>query len=99
MNFDTSGGGQAGKGAVDPELARFIQAESQRQRFQAMVHNMADACWDLCMAEKPPAKIDGKTDTCINNCVNRLIDASNFILQRLQETRFKQQGGDSPGFE
>jgi len=45
--------------------------------------------WDVCMPDRPPAKMDAKLQTCLSNCVNQMIDASNFMLQRLQQM----QGG------
>lgn len=32
--------------------------------------------------DKPGSKLDGRTETCINNCVNRFIDVSVFITSR-----------------
>jgi len=88
MNFDTSSLG--GKN-VDPELVHFIETEAQRQQFQTLVHVLTDSCWDVCLPDKLGAKLDGKAETCLTNCVNRFIDASNFIVNRLEEMRQKNQ--------
>lgn len=80
MNFDSlSANPQA-----DPSLMHFIETESQRQRFQALVHSLTNSCWDICMTGTPGSKMDGKTQTCLSNCVNRFIDASAFIVKRLE---------------
>ncbi len=71
---------------VDPQLVQFIETETQRQRFQALVHTLSDSCWDVCMANASLGpKLDSKSQTCVDNCVNRFIDASNFIVKRLEE--------------
>ena len=94
-----------GNEKVDPALASFIQEESQRQKFTATVHALNDVscnhnsisvrlqlCWDVCLSDRsPPSKLDAKTSTCLNNCVNRFIDASQFMLQRLAQ--MQQTGG------
>lgn len=35
-----------GQGAsADPQLQQFIEIESQKQRFQQLVHHMTEVCW------------------------------------------------------
>lgn len=35
-----------GQGATaDPQLQQFIEIESQKQRFQQLVHQMTEHCW------------------------------------------------------
>ena len=35
-----------GQGAApDPQLQQFIEVESQKQRFQQLVHQMTEVCW------------------------------------------------------
>ncbi|KAL6728822.1 Tim10/DDP family zinc finger [Ancylostoma duodenale] len=74
---------------TDPQLARFLQqlqSETQRQKFTEQVHTLTGRCWDVCFADyRPPSKLDGKTATCLQNCVNRMIDASNFMVEHLQK--------------
>ncbi|GMS88887.1 hypothetical protein PENTCL1PPCAC_11062, partial [Pristionchus entomophagus] len=73
----------------DPQLARFLQAlqtETQRQKFTEQVHTLTSRCWEVCIGDsRPPSKLDGKTSTCMQNCVNRMIDASNFMVEHLQK--------------
>ncbi|NWT70419.1 TIM8A translocase, partial [Prunella himalayana] len=35
----------AGLGGADPQLQRFIEVETQKQRFQQLVHQMTELCW------------------------------------------------------
>uniref|UniRef100_A0A915C3Z7 Mitochondrial import inner membrane translocase subunit n=1 Tax=Parascaris univalens TaxID=6257 RepID=A0A915C3Z7_PARUN len=78
-----------GTDSSDPQLNRFLhqlQAETQRQKFTEQVHTLTNRCWDLCFTDyRPPSKLDGKTQTCLSNCVNRMIDASNFMVEHLQK--------------
>ncbi|KRY31016.1 Mitochondrial import inner membrane translocase subunit Tim8 A [Trichinella spiralis] len=71
--------------SIDPQLQKFLETESQRQQFQYLVSMLTGNCWDMCIGDKPGSKLDEKTSTCITNCVNRLIDGSTLIIQRLQE--------------
>ncbi|XP_060935375.1 mitochondrial import inner membrane translocase subunit Tim8 A [Limanda limanda] len=73
-------------GAADPQLQQFIEVESQKQRFQQLVHQMTEVCWEKCM-DKPGPKLDSRTETCFVNCVERFIDTSQFILNRLEQTQ------------
>uniref|UniRef100_A0A914NY77 Mitochondrial import inner membrane translocase subunit n=2 Tax=Panagrolaimus TaxID=55784 RepID=A0A914NY77_9BILA len=73
----------------DPNFNRFLhqlQAESQRQKFAEQVHTLTNRCWDVCFTDyRPPSKLDSKTQTCLSNCVNRMVDASNFMVEHLQK--------------
>uniref|UniRef100_A0A2K6SG74 Mitochondrial import inner membrane translocase subunit n=1 Tax=Saimiri boliviensis boliviensis TaxID=39432 RepID=A0A2K6SG74_SAIBB len=62
----------AGLGAVDPQLQHFIE-----QRFQQLVHQMTELCWEKCM-DKPEPKLDSPAEACFVNC---------FILNRLEQTQ------------
>ncbi|XP_048718856.2 LOW QUALITY PROTEIN: mitochondrial import inner membrane translocase subunit Tim8 A [Caretta caretta] len=76
----------AGLGATDPQLQHFIEVETQKQRFQQLVHQMTELCWEKCM-DKPGPKLDSRAETCFVNCVERFIDTSQFILNRLEQTQ------------
>ncbi|CAJ0581208.1 unnamed protein product, partial [Mesorhabditis spiculigera] len=74
---------------ADAQMNRFLQqlqAETQRQKFTEQVHTLTGRCWDVCFSDyRPPSKFDGKTQTCVQNCVNRMVDASNFMVEHLQK--------------
>lgn len=70
----------------DPQLMQFVEAETHKQRFQLLVHELTDKCWDLCMG-KPSNKLDSKTESCLTNCVERFIDTANFIVNRIEKTQ------------
>lgn len=69
----------------DPHMQRFLQAETQRQRFQQLVHSLTADCWDTCVTKPPTNKLDRRTETCVVNCVERFIDTSNYIVNRLEK--------------
>ena len=71
-------------GQVDAELQQFMEMENQKARFQLHVHNLTDVCWEKCV-EKPGSKLDSKTETCVMNCVERFIDTTNYVVNRLSE--------------
>ena len=72
----------ASQGIADPQLAAFIEQENQKQRFQSVVHTLTEQCWELC-APAISSRLDGKSETCLANCVERFIDSSNYIINKL----------------
>lgn len=66
---------------IDPEIAGLLMIEKQKAQLNAQIHEFNDICWDKCV-DKPGSKLDGRTETCINNCVNRFIDVSVFVTSR-----------------
>ncbi|XP_059588700.1 mitochondrial import inner membrane translocase subunit Tim8 A isoform X1 [Alligator mississippiensis] len=71
----------------DPQLQHFIEVETQKQRFQQLVHQMTELCWQEKCMDKPGPKLDSRAETCFVNCVERFIDTSQFILNRLEQTQ------------
>jgi import inner membrane translocase subunit TIM8 len=69
----------------DPQLQRFVEGETHKQRFQQLIHSLTSECWDTCFTGAPGQKLDRRTETCIANCVERFIDTSNYIVNRLEK--------------
>lgn len=69
---------------VDSELQEFLMVEKQKAQFQAQIHEFNDFCWEKCV-EKPGTKLDSRTETCLNNCVDRFIDVSLLITNRFAQ--------------
>ncbi|XP_072761675.1 mitochondrial import inner membrane translocase subunit Tim8 [Anoplolepis gracilipes] len=69
---------------IDPEIAGLLMVEKQKAQLNAQIHEFNDICWDKCV-DKPGSKLDGRTETCVNNCVNRFIDVSLFVTSRLEQ--------------
>ncbi|XP_034825762.1 mitochondrial import inner membrane translocase subunit Tim8 [Maniola hyperantus] len=68
----------------DSELQDFLLVEKQKAQFHAQIHEFNDFCWDKCV-DKPGAKLDSRTETCISNCVERFIDVSLLITNRFAQ--------------
>ncbi|CAN7936949.1 unnamed protein product [Ixodes hexagonus] len=77
------GSDDAGAG-VDREMQAFLAVEQQKAQFQAQVHRLNEICWDKCV-DKPSTKLDGRTETCLSNCVERFIDTSLSITNRFAQ--------------
>ena len=41
-----------------------------------------DMCWEKCI-EKVPNRMDSKTEQCLVSCVERFMDTSNFVVNKL----------------
>lgn len=67
---------------VDHQLKSFIETETKKQQFQVLVHELTDICWETCM-DRPSARLESKVQKCLVNCVERFIDTTNFITNRL----------------
>lgn len=52
--------------------------------FQVLVHELTEKCWDKCM-DRPSTRLESRTEGCISNCVQRFIDSTNFVANRLQK--------------
>jgi import inner membrane translocase subunit TIM8 len=76
--------GDKSEPVIDQQLLRFVAAEEQRKVFNMYVHKLTSQCWDLCVGT-PSQRLDKKTESCISNCVERLIDTSNFVVHRLEK--------------
>ncbi|XP_008485613.2 mitochondrial import inner membrane translocase subunit Tim8 A-like [Diaphorina citri] len=59
--------------------------EREKAKMTAQMFEFNDICWDKCMTDKPGQRLDSKTETCIVNCVDRFIDISMFIANRLTQ--------------
>ena len=87
VQFKMSFGGSSGNAKVDQKLQEELIAQEQLFKFNSQVAAFTDMCWDKCV-EKPGSKLDGKTETCIVNCVERFLDTQMLITKRFAE-RFK----------
>ncbi|XP_057340276.1 mitochondrial import inner membrane translocase subunit Tim8 [Microplitis mediator] len=80
------------KPGVDNELNEFLMMEKQKAQLTAQIHEFNDFCWEKCV-DKPGTKLDGKTETCLNNCVDRFIDVSLLITTRFAQLLQKSTSG------
>ncbi|ESP02737.1 hypothetical protein LOTGIDRAFT_60038, partial [Lottia gigantea] len=66
----------------DPKVQRFIQEVGEQQKLQQAIHQVNDLCFNLCI-DKPGQRLDSRSESCLKNCVDRFIDTSNFIVNRM----------------
>jgi len=86
MDFGAGAGAGAEAGLEgDKELQEFIMKEQQQEIFRTAISKMTDTCWEKCFPGAPGKSLDGKTETCIANCVERFIDTSLQLTQRMQQ--------------
>lgn len=72
--------------------SKFIYIEFTEIPMILQIHEFNEFCWDKCV-EKPGNKLDGKTETCLTNCVDRFIDVSLLITNRFAQMLQKSGGG------
>ncbi|OXU17466.1 hypothetical protein TSAR_001605 [Trichomalopsis sarcophagae] len=70
-------------------IKKFLTSYRQTIALSTKIHEFSDLCWDKCI-DKPGSKLDGRTETCLVNCVNRFIDVSLLITNRF--TQMLQKG-------
>ncbi|XP_022325196.2 mitochondrial import inner membrane translocase subunit Tim8 A-like [Crassostrea virginica] len=71
----------------DRILQQFIQSEQEKQKFQATVNELTEECFDICITA-PGNKLGSSVEQCIKNCVDRFIDTTNFVANRIQRSAF-----------
>ncbi|KAH0566411.1 hypothetical protein GP486_000194 [Trichoglossum hirsutum] len=70
------------------ELQQFLLNESQKARIQQSVHSLTDICWKKCVTGRiSSGRVDGKEESCLQNCVDRFMDANLTVLKHLEEMR------------
>ena len=73
----------------DPELKHFLESQSQQAQLAAQAMQFTDICWEKCV-EQPGSKTignggDSRTESCLQNCVERFLDTTEFIIKRFSE--------------
>lgn len=89
MSYGGNMAGSQGNEQMDPELQRLVMMETQRAQFTNNVHSLTDTCWDMCV-DKIYNKPDTKAQKCVANCVERFVDTSFFIANKLSSMGDKQ---------
>ncbi|TKA31083.1 hypothetical protein B0A50_02051 [Salinomyces thailandicus] len=70
------------------ELNQFIQNENQKAQIQGVIHSLTDTCFRKCVTSKISAgALDRNEQSCMQNCVDRFMDANNTIIQNLERMR------------
>ncbi|KAF2841466.1 hypothetical protein M501DRAFT_1000692 [Patellaria atrata CBS 101060] len=70
------------------ELQQFVVNESQKARIQGNIHNLTDMCFKKCITSKISAgKLDKYEEPCMQNCVERFMDANHLVMRQLEQMR------------
>jgi len=68
------------------DMQQFLENERQKATFQENVHSLTAMCWNKCIAGKISGpQIDRSEGFCLDNCVNRYIDAQKTVIAQLEQ--------------
>ncbi|KAF9068014.1 Tim10/DDP family zinc finger-domain-containing protein [Rhodocollybia butyracea] len=73
--------------ATQKELATFLEKEQTQAKIHSTIHNFTTMCWDKCITGTPSTRFSRSEESCLNNCVNRFLDSSIFLVKQIQERR------------
>ncbi|OMJ21124.1 Mitochondrial import inner membrane translocase subunit TIM8 [Smittium culicis] len=69
------------------DLQKFVEAEQAKAEMQTTIHSFTSRCWEKCITSTKSTGLDKNESTCMENCVNRFIDSSVYIVKNLQNRR------------
>ncbi|KAA8911099.1 Tim10/DDP family zinc finger-domain-containing protein [Sphaerosporella brunnea] len=69
------------------ELQQFFENQQQKAKFQDNVHSLTSMCWTKCIAANKISgpQVDRSEASCLENCVNRFIDAQKAVISQLEK--------------
>jgi len=71
------------------ELQKFVAEQEATVRSQAAILQHTKMCWDTCITSTPSTSFSRSESNCLHNCVDRFLDTSLYLVQRVQQ---QQQG-------
>ncbi|KAF2086855.1 hypothetical protein K490DRAFT_17164, partial [Saccharata proteae CBS 121410] len=67
------------------ELQQFAVNETQKAQLQQAIHSLTDTCFRKCVTSKiSSGQLDKYEQPCVQNCVDRFLDANRVILGKLE---------------
>ncbi|KAI4823121.1 hypothetical protein E4T44_10168 [Aureobasidium sp. EXF-8845] len=70
------------------DLQQFVVNESQKARIQQSIHSLTDTCFRKCITGKiSSGKLDRSEEPCMQNCVDRFMDANLVVIKNLEQMR------------
>ncbi|KAK8213376.1 Mitochondrial import inner membrane translocase subunit tim8 [Zalaria obscura] len=70
------------------DLQQFAVNESQKARIQQSIHSLTDICFRKCITGKMSSgQLDRTEEPCMQNCVDRFMDANMTVLKHLENMR------------
>ncbi|KAG2160870.1 hypothetical protein VTO58DRAFT_104583 [Aureobasidium pullulans] len=74
--------------AEKQDLQQFVVNETQKARIQQSIHSLTDVCFRKCITGKISAgKLDRSEEACMQNCVDRFMDANLVVIKNLEQMR------------
>ncbi|KEQ89696.1 hypothetical protein D6D19_05639 [Aureobasidium pullulans] len=74
--------------AEKQDLQQFVVNETQKARIQQSIHSLTDVCFRKCITGKISAgKLDRSEEPCMQNCVDRFMDANLVVIKNLEQMR------------
>ncbi|KAI5246493.1 hypothetical protein E4T42_02271 [Aureobasidium subglaciale] len=74
--------------AEKQDLQQFVVNESQKARIQQSIHSLTDTCFRKCITGKiSSGKLDRSEEPCMQNCVDRFMDANLVVIKNLEQMR------------
>ncbi|KAI4732591.1 hypothetical protein E4T50_16843 [Aureobasidium sp. EXF-12298] len=74
--------------AEKKDLQQFVVNESQKARIQQSIHSLTDTCFRKCITGKiSSGKLDRSEEPCMQNCVDRFMDANLVVIKNLEQMR------------
>ncbi|ORY33017.1 Tim10/DDP family zinc finger-domain-containing protein [Naematelia encephala] len=70
--------------ATKKELEEFLEQEQSKAKLQATVHELTNTCWKTCITGSIGAKFSRSEASCLENCVDRFLDSSLFIVRQIE---------------
>ena len=82
---DSSFGAASTLDLAGGDFQKSLQIEQQKGELLNQIRNLTDICWDTCVTGSLGGSLGGRTETCLQNCAGRFVDATVFITQRFAE--------------
>ncbi|KAJ1498762.1 Mitochondrial import inner membrane translocase subunit tim8 [Coelomomyces lativittatus] len=72
--------------AAQTEIQKFIEQETSKNRIHSQIHMFTELCWNKCIT-KIGNRTSSSDQTCLENCVQRFLDTSMLLVNRLDQQR------------
>jgi len=69
------------------ELGAFLEQEQSRAKMQASIHELTDRCWKTCITGSISSKFSRSEASCLENCVDRFLDSSLYIVKQIESQK------------
>ncbi|KAI4528692.1 hypothetical protein K523DRAFT_232116 [Schizophyllum commune Tattone D] len=73
--------------ATQKELQEFLEKEQATARMNQSIHTFTKMCWKKCMTSTPSTRLSSSEQSCLQNCVDRFLDSSLFMVKKIEEQR------------